>query len=278
MKSYSVFSVLAIAALVLVLTGCPPRTEETAKTTFLLSASGDAVKADVPLDDIEALFVTVTKDSVIAGEGDGIPDVNAGDPEDPDPKDEVVVFEGAMDVNLLDLTDVAQVLSAYDLEADTYNQIRLSISDPEMHLFSMPGVAITDIQLTANGRLFVTEKFTVTDEPRLILLTFEDVKIVIQGNGGYTWTPQVQADVSTVSAEVVADGVITAVDSASGNITVDVAGSEVPVAYGAALVYLPTDTGTATGDVSALVVGASVHVEGTLFVDGSIQADAIHIL
>ena len=227
--------------------------------------------APVPVTEIESLTVTITEISLDRYVEDG------GDDE---PK--IVIFSGAMDVNVLDLTEVSEVLSCVDVPADVYTKIRLSITNPRLVLKSDPLTVITDIHLTANGRLFVSEEFELPEgESYLIILHFTDLHLVERGNGGYVLTPQVRADIQIDPAEVCICGTIVSIDKDEDTLILGLCsdqGSEIEVLYTDALIYRAADTDTPTGTEDDLVEGICVRVRGTLWVDHVLAAETIRIL
>jgi len=227
--------------------------------------------APVPVGEIESLTVTITEISLDRYVEDG------GDDE---PK--ILIFSGAMDVNVLDLTEVSEVLSCVDVPAGLYTKIRLSITDPRLVLKSDPLTVITDIHLTANGWLFVSEEFELPEgESYLIILHFTGLHLVEQGNGGYVLTPQLRADIQVEPAEVCVCGTIVSIDKDADTFILGLCsdeGSEIEVLYTDALIYRATDTDTPTGTEDDLDEGMCVRVRGTLWVDGVLTAEAIRIL
>lgn len=265
MKKHMVLAgwILALAGLA----GCPPQAE----TRVVMLVSGDASgkglveailgdKADVDVADIEDFFVTVTGISLDAEGGP------------------VEVFAGATEVNLLDLTGVSQIISDAAVPPGTYTKIRLEIEDPRMVLKDDPETEITDIQVTANGRLFVSQTFEVPEgQTSLILLDFAGVKVVEQGNGGYTLTPQLQVDLSVVDAAATVTGTIVSNDTGELLLVFDLGDSEVTVDYAGADIFLATDAETPAGTPDDLTAGLTVRADGLLRADGSIAAATVAI-
>jgi len=227
---------------------------------------------DVEISQIESLTLTITEVSLDRGAEEQGEEEEAGT--------KIVVFSGAMDVNILDLLDVSRVLSSVEIPAGTYTKIRLSIENPRLVLNSDPDAVITNIQLTANGRLFVSKTFELPEgEPYLLILTFEDIHLVETGNGGYVLTPQLRADIDIEPAEAVVVGTITAMNKDTDTLIVQLDdATEIEVLYTDALIYLPGDTDTPTGTEDDLFVGLEAEIAGLLTVDGSLTAETIRIL
>lgn len=223
-------------------------------------------KADVPMADIASLTVTITEISLDA----------SGSAEE---EAKVVVFEGSTDVDLLDLQGVSEVISEAEVPPGTYTKIRLSIDNPRLVLAAEPDVTLTDIQLTANGRLFVSQSFEVPEgQTSLIILDFGGVKLVQQGNGGFTLTPQLDVSLTVTDADVTASGTVASVDAEASSLVLTVGDGEINVDLSQAVVFLSTDTDTATGSIASLSAGLPVTVEGLLNVDGSITAAVVRIV
>lgn len=223
-------------------------------------------KADVPMADIASLTVTITEISLDAsGSSDG--------------ESKVVVFEGSTDVDLLDLQGVSEIVSEAEVPPGTYTKIRLSIDNPRLVLVAEPEVTLTDIQLTANGRLFVSQTFEVPEgQTSLIILDFGGVKLVQQGNGGFTLTPQLDVALTVTDADVTASGTVASVDAEASSLVLTVGDGQISVDLSQAVVFLSTDTDTATGSIASLSAGMTVTVEGLLNVDGSITAAIVRIV
>ncbi len=222
-------------------------------------------KADVPLEAIASLTVTVTEINMDGPGGEG---------EDA----KVTVFEGSTDVDLLDLQGVSEIISEAEVPPGTYTKIRLNIDNPRLVLIAEPEVELTDIQLTANGRLFVSQSFEIPEgQTSLIILDFGGVKLVQQGNGGFTLTPQLQVALTVTDADVVANGSVVSVDAEDQSMVIAVGDGTILIDLSQASIYLPEDTDTPTGSIASLSIGLNVEIEGLLNVDGSVQAAVVRI-
>lgn len=265
---------------VLTTTGCPlfgaPR-NGTNNLTLALSTGESALKAGpVDVGDVESLVVTVTSVTFTRAEDDE----EEEDDEETGDKEQVEVFSGELDVDLVDLTALSEVLSSQEIEAGTYNRIVLDIANPRLILAGDPGTVITDVQLTANSRLFVNETFELpANQSSLIVLDFGGIHLVETGAGKFVLTPQLQADVGVQSADAQAAGVVAELDTEADTFTLDLGeDGAVAIVYTDAQIFLPGDTDTPTGTEADLIDGLSVEIQGTLFVDGSINATVITIL
>lgn len=280
------YAVILSAAMVLILgmPGCPPPS----KGHVAVLLSGDlnagvktvlAKAGDIDLEQIAALVVTLTEISLDRSgnpepEGEGSAGANDND-------SKVIVFSGAVDIDLRDLTGISELITTADIPAGTYTKIRLSIENPRMTLVAEPEVIITDIQTTANGRLFVSSSFEVPEgQDSLILLDFQGLHLVGTGGGKFVWTPQLRAEISVEPADVRIQALISSVDSTADTMMVlPGSGSElVLVRYAGATIYLPADTDTPTGTEAGLVANAQVIIEGELTVTGEVHAEVIWIL
>lgn len=274
---------LLIVSVALLGQGCP-RKSATGHVTIMFGSDSKSLagallkavapKAVVDTADIDSLTVTVTQislDSEDEGETNGEDDAKAAG--------DVIVFEGSQDLELVSLTGLSEVFSNADIPAGTYTKIRIAIENPRLRLASDPETEITNIKLTANGHLFVSETFEVpADQNSNIQITFEDLHLVLNGNGRYVLTPQLRADILVSSADVSANGTIASVDPDSDSMVVTLAEGDATVLYAGAAIFLPADTDTATGTEADLVVGASVDIVGTIDLDGVITATEIRLL
>ncbi len=180
-----------------------------------------------------------------------------------------------MDLDLRDLTDVSAVLSSVDAPAGWYTKVRLSISDPRLVLTEDPETVITDIQLTAADRLFISKQFEIPPEPTLLLLNFGRLHLVPTGGNGYVLTPQLDVTIDIQDATVALTGEITAVDTDS--ITLALEQGAVDVLTTGADVFLPGDVETPTGTLDDLTAGITVDITGVTDINGTITADTITI-
>jgi plastocyanin len=221
-------------------------------------------------------------------EGEG----ESGDDEGHDSETEVgghvTVFEGAFDVDLIDLTILSQYLTNAEVPAGDYCKIRVRIENPRLVLASDPNTVITDIHLTADGRIFIQDHFEIEEgEEKLIVLDFANLHLVLAGDSGqYVLTPQLQADVDVIEAETEFEGTIVAIDPDTRIIQVDTGEGNVLDVEVLDSTSISTDDDSDESDGSSaevtlafedLVVGQQVEVEGLLAVDGPIQAQSIEV-
>jgi hypothetical protein len=252
--------------------GCPSPQEKSSVTVLLAGDAGlSAAKTQLDLETVASLTVTVTEialDNCSEGEGEGEED-----------KASIVVFTGAKDVDLRDLSGISEVISTAELPAGSYCKIRLSIENPRLILADAPETVLENVHLTANGHLFVSGGFELPEgESSLVLLDFESFHLVEAGNSGqYVLTPQLRATIQVQPAEAQATGVIVAIDTETSMLTLDVDDSDavIDVDFAAAAILLAD---ASPGTPADLVVGANVQVSGTVSVSGVITADTITLI
>ena len=242
-----------------------------AKVTLLMSSDSVgakalleqvAAKASVAVADIQSLTVSVT--GVVLDQLDG---------------SQVALLITPQDADLVDLAGISGLLTTAEVPAGSYTKIRLSIDNPRLVLLSDPATVLTDIHLTANARMFVDTQFVILANTNTnIVLDFGGIHLVEQGNGGYTLTPQLRAEVRVELVPVSNQGTIVSVDSQAGTMVLAIGDSNVTVNIAGAVIYLPGDTDTPTGGVGDLVAGAQVSVEGSVNADGIIVATTLTVL
>lgn len=197
------------------------------------------------------------------------------------------VFEGAVDVNVLDLMELSRVLSSVDIPAGEYCRVVIRIANPRLVLVSDPNTVITNVHLTANGRLFIKDHFVLNeDDEVLIVVCFGSIHLVQAGNSGkYVLTPQLRAEVDVQEAAVVLEGTIESVDDLTQIFTVRTADDSVYEVFADGETVIHTDDDaddpTVGADVALtfpdLEVGQVVRIEGLLTVGGQVEADDVAI-
>jgi len=224
---------------------------------------------------------------VAEGEGEGEGELQAKDGEGEgeceeceeccDNPERIVVFTGEKEVDLRDLSGISEVISTAELPAGSYCKIRLSIENPRLALADDPDTILENVQLTANGHLFVSGGFELPEgESSLVLLDFESFHLVQAGNSGkYVLTPQLRATIQVQATAAQATGAIVAVGS--DTLTLDLADSDdsLEVNFAAADIVRADAT---PGSIADLTVGANVLVTGTLSVSGVLTADTITLI
>ncbi len=232
----------------------------------------------VDVDSIESLMITVTEINLD----------RVGGPQE-------TVYSGAKDVDVMNLRGVSELLSVAEVPAGDYTKIRLSYENPRLRFSDDDDDhEYTDIHRTANGRLFVSEKFTlVEDETNRIVLDFYDLHLVRTPphGDGFVFTPQLRADVRMDEDNAVAEGFITELDEEDGWFelelrtltlpngsvnTPNAAPEYIDVHYSPETteVFHIDDPATDLG-VDHLELGMPVEVDGVLYPDGSMSAFVI---
>ncbi|HOD49550.1 MAG TPA: DUF4382 domain-containing protein [Candidatus Hydrogenedentes bacterium] len=291
---------LLLASLVLVVvstSGC--LNEGKAQLTTVFTGDGTALankilsvmKAEVPVEDIESLTVTVTRIVLDRGANEAEDGEDVEEPaeeaeeestEKDDNAEQVEVFSGEMRVNILDLTGVSQLVSLQEVPAGHYSKIRLEIADPELVLKAEPETVYTNIHLTANDRLFITTDFDLEDGTnRVLVLDFGGIHLVPLGNGDYNLTPQLRASLEILSVEnTFVQGVINAIDYDANTLVLGVEGGEIAVTYAEDTeIFLSTDDAeTPTGAETDLLAGIEVICYGELYSDNTMTAARIELV
>jgi hypothetical protein len=279
---------LALVAVAAVLVGCPRKDEPgTAKVTVLLGTGTKSLavslmeavapKTVVAPEDIESLIVTVTSVELDPADDDG-EDEDVKHHTGGGPSNGVFIFTGSVDVDLVNPEGLSEILSTAEIPAGTYTKVRIGIENPRLRLAADPDTEITNIKLTANGHVFISQTLEIPEGESLIVLTFTNIHLVLNGNGRYVLTPQLSVDISITSADVTATGTIASVDPDNDSMVVALTDGDITVLYGSAAIFLPGDTDTPNGTEADLVVGASVEVIGTVDLDGVVTATEIHLL
>lgn len=288
-------------------------------------SSGFASRDDVPTDDVESLVLTITKivlhrsnggsdDDDSEEEGEEEPETvvarEEGDDDIPDADtngNRVIVFDDpvGIDVDVKQLDQVSEILSTAIIPAGKYTKIVIYYENPRLYLAADPETEITDIQVTANGRMFISQNFTIEEgEATLIILDFGGIQLTYNpGADRYVLTPQLRVVISLEPAEVEFEGVITTITPETMMIAVDNGQSvrDVVVTEETSItrelpetsIVLNAADGGVTASLSAgvnaarsateaitfddLMVGDVVEVEGEAQVDGTIIADEIEV-
>lgn len=219
------------------------------------------------MDDIEAGMAGV----IIVEDGT----VEAVD--DDDNTSKIEVFSGSQDIDLVNLDSVSEILSSVQIPAGTYTKIRLSIENPRLVLAANPGVEITNVQLTANGRVFVSQTFDIpANTNNLILLDFMGIHLVETGSGKYVLTPQLRTELTITSAEASVEGEVLMVDETEGEIELLLDSSTITILVTEATVIVDADDLPIT--LADITPGDLLEVDGILNVDGTITALTIQVL
>lgn len=297
MKKIHFLGFSALLVILILFVGCPQsRDDQKSSVTTVFTSSAPAETKtgpqgggnDVPYDDIDRFIVTLTQISMIEGECDDTCEAPVADTE-AKMNTEAIIFEGSVDVDLMDLNGAAETLGTQEIEAGVYHQIRLSIEDPRLYLAADPETPITDVHLTAESRLFATGHFEFDGgETNLLLVDFGGVRLKEQGNGTYLLTPQLRVAVGDDADDEVESldetyvmGAIAKVQARQNYVSVDVEGGNgrVKVNYENAEIFLPTDAGdTGSGTPRDLRKGVVIDAVGTMGRGATLEATVISIL
>lgn len=177
--------------------------------------------APVPAEDIESFLLDVDRIVLNAKADDDTSDT--GDPEDPEePEDPAEIFAAAdsdsadgdssgmvvifdaeeqpevdNEIDLIDLGNLSDIISSSGVPAGHYSQIRLEIANPRLRLVGEePGEYLTNIELTANGRLFALVDLEIAERETVnLMLLLNRIHLVQKGNGDFVLTPQLGVEV-----------------------------------------------------------------------------------
>lgn len=221
-------------------------------------------------------------------EGDDDGDDDNGEDSETESGGQVTVFEGAQDIDLIDLTALSQLLTSVEIPAGDYCKIRIRIENPRLVLASDPETVITDVHLTANGRIFIQDHFEIeADEEVLIVLDFAGIHLVLSGNSGqYVLTPQLRAEVNVEEAEAEVEGTIVAIDTETRIIQIETENGDLFDVQVLDTTVITTDDDADEVEESEaevtlafedLAIDQEVEVEGLLTIDGPIQANEIEV-
>lgn len=200
---------------------------------------------------------------------------------------DVPIFNGSVDVDLVDLAQLSEVLTEANIPPGDYCGLRMDIENPRLVLANDPTTVITNVRLTANGRLFAKEHFTVPDVDNvLITVNFGGTHLVEAGNSGqFVLTPRLRVSINAEDAATTVEGEIIGVDTENQVIQVETQTDVIDVAVDPNTVITSdddlddvNDQGTdATLTFASLAVGQTVSVEGFNTLDGPVNADFIEI-
>lgn len=270
--------------------GCPQPAGVAKVTTLFTSDSGSVANGliaafakaeEVDVANIESLYITITEISLDYSGNAG----NMEEGENEDGSSKIVVFPSpdtpaTKTVDLVQLQDDYQLISLDEAPAGKYTKIRISFEDPVLTLID-PAVEISgdQIKLTANGRLFISQMFELPEgEETVLIVDFGGLHLVMNGNGDFTLTPQLQVDLEVfVLEEVVEMGTIVAdsLDTDMDVFSLMTMDDEIEVDYSTAMIYKADGT---EGTEADLMEGQEVKVTFLLYPDGVMVATSVEIL
>jgi hypothetical protein len=195
-------------------------------------------------------------------------------------------------LDLVDLQLISEVLTSVNLPVGKYTKIALYYENP---VVTVGGVETTDVQTTANGRIFISQNFIVPDTgPVLIQIDFKEIGLTETGNSGkYVLNPQLRVDISIETALVEFAGTILSITPEPQSISVDSGTTILDVAVndGTEIVRQQEVAPPVVEEPPALadfvevevpfgdlMIGDKVEVDGVLQLDGTIEADRIEVV
>lgn len=198
----------------------------------------------------------------------------------------VMIFSGEFDIDLLNLTDLSQILTTADVPAESYCRIFIRLENPRLVLASDPETVITDVHLTSNGRLFLKERFSIMeDEEILVLLDFGGIHLY-RRHGGYVLSPRLRADIRVIDADMEIEGAVLSIDTAMKSFEVETEeGSILDVFVDRKTAILTDDDADDSAPAGAVVklrfndlaAGQQVRVLGTMDASAVIEADSVEV-
>jgi hypothetical protein len=112
----------------------------------------------------------------------------------------IVVFDASEqpaadnEIDLVDLTELSEIVSSAEVPPGEYAQIRMEISDPRLRLVGdAAGEYRTNVKLTANGRLFAQVQLVLPEGETVdVHLLLDRIHLVKRGDGDFVLTPQLR--------------------------------------------------------------------------------------
>ncbi len=268
------------------------------------SLSGFITRAPVDTENIDSLVLEITKVTVHkAGVDEEGENEEESEPLNPDEENEndagwITLFEASNPgenilLDIVDLSTISQVLTAANLTPGKYTKVALYYENP---VAVVDGVESSAIQSTANGRIFISQNFTVPEGgPVLIEIDFKEIGLNSTGGGpnDYILNPQLRVDIGFTSALIEFAGTIVGIVPEPQTLSVDSGTSILDVAVDEETVIvrqqevvipdaIPPDPLTEFVEVAIpfgnLMNGDMVEVDGELQLDGSIVADRIEVV
>ena len=163
--------------------------------------------APVPMDDIETFLIDIDR-ILLHAEDDSAEAEEAFVDADEDSSNKVVIFDAEEqpdvdnEIDLVDLSNLSGIISSAMVPPGDYVKVVLEVSNPRLMLVGDARATmidleyLTNIQLTANGRMFSSVDLLLTggDTVNLELLLHE-IHLVEKGNGDYVLTPQLRVEI-----------------------------------------------------------------------------------
>jgi len=198
------------------------------------------------------------------------------------------VFDGLQDFDVVDPSGLSEILSSADIPSGRYCKIRLYVEDPRLLLvedepFDPEDPPYrTNVQLTANGRLFIGRHFEL--EPggeTLIEIIFEGLHLVAPGTcGKYVLTPQMRAEVGVIDAEIQQEVTFVSVDCETDTLVVET-GEAVELTvllFAETTIKDSNETALSCEDLEGLAVGDPMEITGLLTLGGMVEAETVVVI
>lgn len=188
------------------------------------------------------------------------------------------VFSGPKTVDLLDLTDVADLLASTTVPAGSYTGVELVITKATLIRADNPEAPI-DVALAGSGTYSLNFAFDIVEESSgLLYLDLGGLNLFQQDDSTYQLAPDLSAALRGSVADTRVEGTIESVDPASHSFVLAVGAARVTVDFSGAEIFLPTDFETPSGTASSLAVDTGVAVVGTVGLDDTLAPETIVIL
>jgi hypothetical protein len=167
-----------------------------------LPAGGSArLEAPVPVEDIDTFLIDVDRILLVA-EDDSAEAEEGFIDADQDSSIKVVIFDAEEqpgvdnEIDLVDLNNLSDIISASEVPPGDYVKVELEISNPRLLLAGdAPLDYLTNIQLTANGRMFASmDLLLIGGETVNLEILLHQIHLVKKGNGDFVLTPQLRVE------------------------------------------------------------------------------------
>ncbi|MBL7647735.1 MAG: SUMF1/EgtB/PvdO family nonheme iron enzyme [Candidatus Hydrogenedentes bacterium] len=269
-RRFSFFLTLAVVASI-ALTSCPPPTPEEESLKVLLAtgmpvAGKSLPKGLVPVDDAAILSLEARIQAIRILSLDGTETESTS------------VLSSAKTVDLLDLTDVAALLSDTTVPAGSYSGVELVISEASMVLVNNPLETIA-LALADGGTYTLDFDFEIAPESAGLLFLELGGLNVLEGEGGnFTLSPALSAGLATAVLNAQIAGSIESIDNAAETFVLAAGAARYTVDYTEADIFVPGDYGTPSGTPAVLSAGTDVAVVGTAGANSSIAPHTIVVV
>jgi hypothetical protein len=156
----------------------------------------------VPAEEIESFLLDVGRIVLNAEAEDDTSEADDDSTHD-DSSNMVVIFDAEEqpevdnEIDLIDLANLSGIISSAEVPVGLYSQIRLEIANPRLRFVDEElEDYLTNIQLTANGRMFAGVDLEISEgETVNLMLELNRIHLVEKGNGDFVLTPKLGVDV-----------------------------------------------------------------------------------